>query len=181
MEKQEQGPDQNLPPIPDYPNAPLPAWRHYGITSYADQKIVAELTRVVYPGYMIGMEMAYALETEEVYQMRFGDVTMPENALPESGSGEPDQKRPSTLDEELPLTDEFLSALYDDVRQLILDYTPEYSGVLTPELTIAITGSKRVIKFKCIVPDECNQGHTDKRKCKSINGGPWICTHRKNC
>lgn len=185
MEKDPQGLDQELPPIPDYPDAPLPAWKHYGITSYADRKILEELTRVEYPGYMIGMEMAYTVESEEVYCMQFGDTAITEAMLQKSQSQEPDpkleQEASQDLDEELPLSDDFLSDLYDDVRELIKTNTPDYSGEVTPELTIAITGSKKVIKFKCRVPEVCKNHHTDKRKCKSINGGPWKCTHKKRC
>ena len=35
-----------LPDIPDYPEAPLTAWKHYGITNFASRKIVEELEKV---------------------------------------------------------------------------------------------------------------------------------------
>ncbi len=180
MEKQEQGSTEGLPPIPDYPDAPLPAWKHYGVTNYADQKILEELKHVEYPGFMVGLKIAYTIETEQIYCMQFGDTTIPQDALEKSRSEEINQADSSELDEELPFTDEFLSSLFDDIGQLITNNTPGYSGEINPKLTIAITGSRKVIDIMDRYPPyDCNKGHTDRRTCKSVNDGPWKCTHRK--
>lgn len=157
-----------LPDIPDYPEAPLPAWKHYGITNFASQKIVEELENVQYSGYMVGLEVGYSLEEEKkTYAMSFGKVRPSEEELEQQGE-EPD----------LPISDEFLVRLY----QTIHDYMKANgSENLSPELTIVITGSLKAVTVMCRTPQVCDRRHGGKRWCKKVNSGPWTCLHSSRC
>jgi hypothetical protein len=176
MREDEPKQDEDLPDIPDYPEAPLPAWKHYGITNYASNTIVEELESVQYKGYMIGLEVAYAGDDKKTYAMRFGKVDVRDEVdLPDEGSNE---KRQGP---ELPLSDEFLDKLSDTIDKLIAANVPDDPGNLSPELTIVITGSTVSIRTLCTKPDICAMSHTGKRRCKSVNYGPWECLHGKKC
>jgi len=165
---------EQLPTIPDHPEAPLPAWKHYGITNYGDQKIQEELSRIQYSGFMVGLEMAYKPQNEKTYAMAFGRIDIPTE---ESQQLDPAQES----EEKFPLSDDFLESLYEDVDKLITANTPGYSGKISPELTISITGSRTVVKIACRRPQVCSQGHSDTRWCQSVNNGPWTClsSHRR--
>jgi hypothetical protein len=162
MKDEEKRPDKDLPPIPDYPEAPLPAWKHYGITNFADQKVQEELDRLQYPGHMVGLEVAYELEDEKTYAMAFGKIDIPEDELQESAR-------------EIPLTDEFLANLYKVVDDLIPHHSPGHSENMNTEITIVMSGSLKKVKVKCRKPEQCSQGHTDKRWCKKVGKEPWTC------
>jgi hypothetical protein len=164
MNEEERKPSRELPPIPDYPDAPLPAWKHYGIINYADQRIKDELANMRYEGYMVGLEVAYMLEDEKSYAMSFGKISKPDEAT---------QKEETEV--EIPLSDEFLVDLYQMLTELIPANCPNYSGQMSTELTIVVTGSEYVIKVTCTVPQQCALNHKDKRWCKKINNGPWTC------
>ncbi len=160
-QKQKKAVVEELPSIPDYPEAPLPAWKHYGIASYADQQIRAELDRIGYEGYLIGLEVSYTLENDKTYAMSFGKLE------PAEGSEESDNGTP--------LSDAFLSNLYQVVGQLIHSNAPEYLGEIDTELSIITTGSENKVKVRCRKPQVCDQGHKDKRWCKKVNQEKWTC------
>jgi len=164
MKMKEQKSGRELPPIPDYPDAPLPAWKHYGITNYADQRIKEEFDRIKYEGYMVGLEVAYTLENENDYAMSFGKINIPE-----------DVSQSKEADVDIPLSDDFLEDLLQMLTELIPANSPGYSGEMNPALTIVMTGSLIKATFKCRIPEQCSRGHTDKRWCKKVNDGLWTC------
>lgn len=164
QEEQDQRSFQKLPLIPDYPNTPLPAWKHYGITNYAGQMLVDKLDSIQYPGYMIGLELTCLLEDESSYSMKFGMVEIPAEESKE-------QDEPN----ELPIDDDFLLQLYQDVKTLMVENAPDYQGTLEPMLTYVMTGSKIKVQIMCRRPEVCTLNHTDKRVCKKVGTGPWTC------
>lgn len=176
MREDEQKQDGGLPDVPDYPEAPLPAWKHYGITNYASNRIVEELESVQYRGYMIGLEVAYVADDKQTYAMRFGKVDVRD----EVDFRDEDSKE-QMRESEIPLSDEFLDKLSDMLNRLIAANAPEHPGNLSPELTISITGSVTSVRTRCRIPQQCNKGHTNKRWCKSVNYGPWVCLHGSTC
>lgn len=161
-------PRRDLPEIPDYPDAPLPAWKHYGITNYAGQRILDEIDHVQYTGYLIGMEIAYTVKEEKTYSMAFGKIDIPDEVL-------------KKFDGELPLTDEFLSNLFRTVGALVYENAPDYQDEMDTELIAVISGSAKKVKVKCrkVKNGECTEGHVGKKKiCKSTdNGSSWTCLH----
>ncbi len=170
MNRKEKKTVRELPPIPDYPDAPLPAWKHYGITNYTGQRVKDEFDRIQYEGYMIGLEVAYTPDDEKNYVISFGKIDIPDDASQEKES-----------EVKIPLSDEFLEDLYQVVTELIPAHCPSYSGKIDTELTIVMTGSVKKVKMGCHVPEQCSLNHTDKRRCKKVNDGPWTCTasHKK--
>lgn len=155
-----------LPDIPDYPDAPLPAWKHYGITKYASDRVVKELEGQHYEGYMVGLDLKYSLDKEHSYSMGFGKVDIPDTTQEE------EKEEP-----ELPVSDEFLVDLYQTANALIAKNVPGGLKDFDSELTVALTGSLKVVKLACTVPDRCNRGHINRRCCRKVNSGPWRCLH----
>jgi len=163
MQAQQNAPSPDLPTIPDYPDSPLPAWQHYGITNYAGQKIQEELDRIGYSGYLIGLGVAYRPENGKTYSMQFGRVDDADE-----------------LEEDQPLSDDFLLHLYQITSQFIAHNT-SLDGTIDTELRISIKGSQISIRVMCriIQAGECTHqpGHDGSRMvCRSYNGGnTWHC------
>lgn len=170
MNKEEKKRERELPSIPDYPDAPLPAWKHYGITNYADQRIQAEFDRLQYDGYMVGLEIAYTPDDEKRYAISFGKLEVPDD---------PPREKESKVD--IPLPDEFLENLYQTVAELIPANCPNYSGEFNAQLTIVMTGSLKKVSYMCRIPEQCSRNHTDKRICRKENNGPWVCLEGQSC
>lgn len=168
MKDQEQSSEQPLPDFPEYPEAPLSAWKHYGITNYVGERVIQELERVKYHGDMVGLEVGYVLEDEKAYSMSFGRTKIPDTPSTDEKS-EP----------ELPLSDEFLVELFKTINELVAANAPGYLGKLSSTLTIVMTGSYTSVRVICRTPQRCTQRHTGKRWCKSINGGTWVCLHTR--
>jgi hypothetical protein len=149
------------PSFPDYPAAPLPAWQHYGITRYAGQKIQEELdTNTEYQGYLIGLGVSYTYNGDP-YEMVFGKTET---------TGESDR--------DFPLSDPFLSSLYETVAQFVSRNTADVS-----EITLITTFSGSILAAKTVCRQvqagECThaQNHVGTmRHCRSTdNGATWKC------
>jgi len=159
-------PTSDLPQILDYPESPLPAWKHYGITNFAGQQIQAELKRTGYAGYLIGLGVSYTLAAKSKipYVMVFGKVD----------SGED----PAFT---LPLNDDFLVGLHETVEEFIGQNIQAPASEIDIELIITLSGSvtKVIIACRLVGPTECAQGDSGtKKKCKSLdNGTSWNCLH----
>lgn len=161
MAKQRKNLMPDIPPIPDYPDAPLSAWQHYGITDYAGKKIQDQLdNNTDYKGYLIGLGVSY-MHNENIYEMVFGKS----ETIGESQT-------------EFPLSDDFLSNLYGTVAKFVNNDRIDISEVtLITTFSGSILGAKTVCRQ--VQAGECkhNQNHVGTmRHCKSTdNGVTWKC------
>lgn len=154
-----------LPDIPNYPDAPLAAWLHYGITDFAGKKVQEELNRLSYPGYLIGIRVAYTVVNKEepTYVISFGRVP-------------PLDIMNSETDD--PLSDDFLIELHETVSALIHKYTPEVFEDLDVEVSANVSGSEHASTIKCRTDGyQCDKNHTGSRKCIQRQNGVWVCKH----
>lgn len=156
--------------VPEYPEGPLPAMKHYGITYFTCQKIVEELDTLQYPGYMVGLKVGYAMEDGSEYEMKFGIVDLSDEDL-EQQEKEPD----------LPVSDEFLIRLYQTVQDYMKANVPDGGEKLNPEIAITMSGSLIMVRMMCRPPEFCDRGHTGSRWCKKVNLGSWTCLHSVPC
>jgi hypothetical protein len=163
----------DLPEIPDFPESPLPGWKHYGITNFAGQTTQEELNRNQYPGYLIGLRFRYTVldgEAENAYEMSFGLVKPPE-----------EQKYAKLMS---PLTDDFMIKLYDAVNALLHQNIPEELGEIQSEINATLSGSVNFITIKCrlVQVGECDLGNNSPdngatRLCIKVQEDPWRCLH----
>jgi hypothetical protein len=160
---------KGLPEIPDYPDAPLPAWKHYGITRFADLAIQDELERIGYSGYLVGLAVQYTVEDpEKTYSMIFGKVDDSEESL-------------KGKLEESPLTDKFLLKLHEQVQALIYKNTPDYAGTMNLLLKTNVNGASTSSACHKVAQGECNKrSDVGKYRICTKRGNKWSCTH-KSC
>jgi len=164
--KAQQSKEKGLPPIPDYPLSPLPAWKHYGILKLAEQKIHDNLAQVDYSGRLIGIRIGYSSGKESAFDMSYGyDV---EEELPESAGG--------------PLSDEFALELYKFVNGLIAENTdPETKYQTSLEACVNRRARRVRVESRICAAGECaNNPSTcvgNLRVMIKRNKKPWVCQH----
>ena len=159
---------QRLPEIPDFPNSPLSAWKHYGILKALEREFHKELEAKNYSGHLVGLDVTYIVGGE-TFTMEYGyGVEQTAGLLP---------------NKEDPLSNDFVSEMYDLASELILAHIDP--SVLTFELLLSASINQAVntVAVKCQIATEANCGKDDcTGKCRkfiSRNNGPWTCTHKK--
>lgn len=173
MAKQITARTEGLPKIPDHPNSPLPAWKHYGILKVLEEKFHAELERVEYVGHLVGLGVTYIVGGD-TYTMDYGyGIGIVQGIM--EGKGDP-------------LTDEFVAEMYDLANGLIAEHMNPYIGSFELQLNASVNQQIASVAVKCQIATDANCGkQACKGQCRKFikrNDGPWVCTHKKgscNC
>jgi hypothetical protein len=164
---------EGLPEIPDHPNSPLSAWKHYGILKVLEDKFQTELKNIGYTGHLVGLGVTYTVD-DDPFTMDYGyDVEKAEGVL---------------ANKDDPLTDEFVAEMYDLANELIGEHMSPYISSFDLELSASVNPQVATVFVKCQIATDANCGKAacigQCRKFISRNDGPWICTHKKgscNC
>ena len=158
----------DLPEIPDYPNSPLSAWRHYGILKVLEEKFHPELVNVGYAGHLVGLGLTYTV-AGDAYPMEYGYRMDVNQGILENKKD--------------PLTDEFVAEMYDLANELITKYMSPYVIDFDLQLSASVNPDVVTVDVKCQVATKANCGKEEcKGQCRkfiSRNKGPWVCTHKK--
>lgn len=157
-----------FPEIPDHPNSPLSAWKHYGILRALEWKFHEELDSQGYDGHLVGLNLTYTVGPDP-YSMGFG-YGVEENAN-------------LMTEEDDPLTDDFVSRMYDFASDLIALHINPYVSDYSIQLSASLNPHISTVKVKCMIATNANCGRDscngNCRKFISRNNGPWVCTHIK--
>jgi len=157
-----------LPDIPEYPDSPLSAWKHYGIMRVLEGKFHEELEKQEYDGHLVGLMVTYTVGGDP-YSMGFGYGVETKAAL--------------LAQDDDPLSDEFVSEMYDFARSLIAQHINQYVSNFELELGASVNPKLSTLAVKCMIATNANCGKESCvgkcRKFISRNNGPWVCTHTK--
>jgi hypothetical protein len=177
---------------PDRPS-PIPAWQQYYISKDAEDKILKELEAHHEDRLLVGLSVGYLFipnekpegEEDNKFFMTHGylvgcdDEEIVEKT-PENASTPDQTQQPVEGEETGGLGDEFISELYQDVRQLVLENAPEGSGKYLVSLEVTTAHfSKPKLKCegrKCGICAAHNKKHILKKRKKNENECTWVCT-----
>lgn len=158
----------DLPEIPDYPNSPLSAWRHYGILKVLEERFQAELVNAGYTGHLVGLGLTYTVAGDS-YAMEYGYGVKANQGI--------------LGNKEDPLSDDFVAEMYDLANELITKYMSPYVIDFDLQLSASVNPDVVTVDVKCQVATKVNCGKEEcKGQCRkfiSRNKGPWVCTHKK--
>jgi hypothetical protein len=159
---------EELPDIPDYPNSPLPAWKHYGILKVVEGKLHEELKQQKYTGHLVGLDLTYTVGPD-TYAMSYG------YSFEQVHEG-----ITATVD---PLSDEFVETLYDFASDLISENINPAGTRFNMQLSVSVNQQVNTKTVICQIATEANCGKNECigkcRKFKKKNDGSWECTHKK--
>ena len=184
---------QSIPP--ELPDSPIEAWRHYYICMDAEEKIKNELEERNADSLMVGLGVGYRFiprdapddetgtrfymahgyqvgseEEEWIEESQQGDLPEDSEESNTAGMDEPEQNE--GLDED------FIDALYEEVKQLFLEYAPEGSGEYLVSLEVTSAHFSKP-KFTCQGKkcDFCSKHKTKHvfKKRKKASGCVWVC------
>ena len=126
---------------PNRPDSPVPAWKHYYICKYTEERITKELEEHNAESLLVGLGVGYIFvpnkepesEADNRFFMSHGySVDCEDEEVPDErsqGAPIPDESAQSDENEQKDGLDEnFISELYEEVRQLILQNAPEGIG-----------------------------------------------------
>lgn len=165
--------------LPEYPDAPLSAWKHYGILKIVEKRVHQMLQEAEYDGHLVGLRVgyiAYADGGPQPYSMAFGYVV-------EDSDIEQDDS-PEDTDESSPLTEENFDDLYNETFDLISANIPSEIDFSVIVETAVNPKFKRGGKVCRIVEEgECNKhgdaNHAGQRCYLRLkNSGKWRCIHK---
>jgi hypothetical protein len=167
MAKDNSRKNRALPEIPDFPDSPLAAWKHYGILKALERRFHQELEAQNYTGHLVGLDVTY-LVGKESFTMEYGYGVEQSNGPRDKGD---------------PLSDDFVAEMYDLASDLISEHIDP--AVITFDLSLgaAINQPVNTVAVKCQIATDANCGKDEcEGKCRkfiSRNNGPWTCTHKK--
>lgn len=175
------------------PPSPLPAWQHYDVSKYAEEKVMEALANQELENVMVGLSVGYRFipndqpegENYQKFSMSYGylvdsdverveDEQPTERSLPDQGaqSEEPGQK--GGLDEN------FISALYEQVKDLILQNAPPEIGEYLVSLEVTTAHCSQIVMTcqgqKCDYCSTHKKKHIFKKRKNSSNQCVWYCT-----
>jgi len=165
--------ETSLPQVPDYPDSPLSAWKHYGIMKLAQQKTHEYLRNVPYDGHLIGLRISYSAGTEpslqDTYTMSYGyDVDEEQDLMPDTDE---------------PFSDDFIIELYKYANQLIAENINPYITSFQTNLDASVNPRRRRIRIEpriCAAGECANNPSTcvgNLRLMVKRNKKPWVCQH----
>ena len=159
---------EHFPEIPDYPNSPLSAWKHYGILKVMERKFHEELERQNYPGHLVGLDVTYVVGRDS-YTMEYGYGV--------------DQKAGLLPSKEDPLSDEFVAEMYDLANNLISQHISPYISGFDLQLSASINQQVNTVAVQCQIATNANCGQASCiGKCRKFinrNNTGWVCQHKK--
>jgi len=174
------------------PITPLPAWRHYQIVKYTEEKVKLRLKQTDFEGYIISLGVAYTVyeaddETQTWNKMNFGpDFGIWPEGLDEyttpreiTTNNEPEtENMPITLSP--PLDDEFMTELHEEVYALVNENLTHHSDVDVIVVAAAMDGNGAItIGTKTCIYCTTHASHKDtnpRRKYKhEWDGRKWVC------
>lgn len=170
-----------------YPDSPVPPWQHYDIVKRLEFEIHAELEKINYKGYAIGLYAGYVLapdnqkqdEDPQPFSMCYGyNVNEEVVIIPNDTLGE---RFDETKND--PLPEEFIDELYQKLEQFLIESAPPDVGIILPRLEITVSGSKSCCGLMCKLcrPGDCiKDGCKGKRRRFRKTCQGWKCTH-KSC
>lgn len=158
---------RGLPEIVDHPNSPLSAWKHYGILKVLERKFHEELEKQQYPGHLVGLDVTYVVGKDS-YTMEYGYGV-------DGGPGVQPGKEP--------LSNEFVSEMYDLANNLVAQHISPYISRFDLLLSASINQQVNTIAVQCQIATQANCGKPSCiGKCRKFinrNNTGWVCQHKK--
>jgi hypothetical protein len=182
-------PSASLPDVPNYPDAPLLAWKHYGILKLAETSIHQELEQGNNVGLLVGLRVSYFVERPGYYQNDQGDEYTMSYGYGVTDEEWPVQAEPIEVNLGMLPSEEFLFGLSNFVTDLIANNINPYVLPVTTrmDITFSVSGVPgpimNTIMCRIVQVGECALGsdHEGERRrmYRSSATGNWKCQHTR--